>query len=106
MTRDEAERCCGIPEHILREYEQLRRPCGNDHYDEADIAAMSLLMTLHNIGFSAGEAQRYMRTDGQGQRMEMLERRREQVLTQIHHDERQLERIDWLRHQNRTAQEQ
>lgn len=47
-----------------------------------------------------------MRTDGQGQRMEMLERRREQVLTQIHHDERQLERIDWLRHQNRTAQEQ
>lgn len=49
---------------------------------------MSLLMTLHDIGFSAGEAQRYMRTDGQGQRMEMLER------------------IDWLRHQNRTAQEQ
>ena len=63
---------------------------------------MSLLMTLHDIGFSAGEAQRYV----QGQRMEMLERRREQVLTQIHHDERQLERIDWLRHQNRTAQEQ
>lgn len=82
------------------------RPCGNDHHDEADIAAMSLLMTLHDIGFSAGEAQRYMRTDGQGQRMEMLERRREQVLAQIHHDERQLERIDWLRHQNRTAQEQ
>lgn len=77
MTRDEAERCCGIPEHILREYEQLRRPCGNDHYDEADIAAMSLLMTLHDIGFSAGEAQKYMRMDGHGQRMEMLERRRE-----------------------------
>lgn len=67
---------------------------------------MSLLMTLHDIGFSTGEAQKYMRPDGHGQRMEMLERRREQVLAQIHHDERQLERIDWLRHQNRTAQEQ
>lgn len=103
MTREEAERCCGIPKSILDEYEQLWHSGQPDHYDERDIETLSLVVTLHDIGLSTQEVKVYMAAPHDSERLQMLERLRQRELDQIHHAEQQLERVDWLRHEIRKG---
>ena len=66
-------------------------------------------MTLHDIGFTREEVEVYMRllleqTRTEGQRLRMLEAKRAAALDEIHFRERQLQRLDYLRHEIRSAQ--
>lgn len=67
MTIKEAAERYRIPTEILDEYESWGF-CGNNdgnigvrQYDQTDIERLSLIMTLHDVGFSGTEAERYMR---------------------------------------------
>ena len=108
MTIDEASERYQIPMEILREYESwglcgtVKKVMGAWQYDDQDLERLSLIMTLHDIGFSNAEVEEYMRllleeknTEKQG--MEMLDRRRGTALDEIHFREKQLERLDYLR---------
>lgn len=108
MTINEASERYKIPIKILKEYEswglcdEVKRVMGTWHYDETDIERLSLIMTLHDIGFTNDEVERYMRLLLKGEstekeRMEMLREKRNGTLDEIHLKEKQLDRLDYLR---------
>ena len=67
MTIQEASERYQIPMHILREYESwglcgaVKSVMGVWQYDDTDLERLSTIMTLHDIGFTTGEVETYMR---------------------------------------------
>ena len=75
---------------------------GSWRYDDSDIERLSLIMTLHDIGFTNEEIEKYMRlffkgTSTEQERIEMLNNKRDGTLNEIHFKEKQLDRLDYLR---------
>lgn len=110
MTKEEASQRYRIPSHILDEYERwglcgaAKPVCGIRQYDDKDLERLSTIMTLHDIGFTAEEAETYMRLlleqpDSGKQRLWMVEEKRDTALAEIHFYERKLQRLDHLRHE-------
>ena len=115
MTILEASERYQIPLEILREYERwglcgaVKQVMGEWQYDDQDLERLSLILTLHDIGFTSEEVETYMRRlleqRGTGKkRLRMLEQKRKAALDEIHFRERQVARMDGLRH--RLLQEQ
>lgn len=115
MTKQEASERYQIPMHILSEYESwglcgvVKEVMGVWQYDDTDLDRLSTIMTLHDLGFSIAETQRYMRLlleqpHTEQQRLQMLEEKRAAALDEIHFKERQLQRLDYLRHEIRKKQ--
>lgn len=110
MTMREASERYQIPIHILEEYESwdlcgaVKKIMGEWRYDDSDLERLSLIMTLHDIGFRTQEVEAYLRLtleepeNGQA-RLRMLNRRRDAALDELHLRERQLQRLDYLRHE-------
>ena len=67
MTIQEASERYKIPLEILREYESwglcssVKKVMGMWQYDDQDIERLSMIMTLHDIGFDSSEVEEYMR---------------------------------------------
>ena len=112
MTIQEVSERYNIPMDILKEYESwgingsVKKTMGAWQYDDQDLERLSTIMALHDMGFTADEVESYMRlllsdTDTARERMRMLEKRRDQALDEIHLKEKQLQRLDYLRHQMR-----
>ena len=112
MTKEEASRAYNIPIEILDEYESwglcgtVKEVMGVWQYDDRDLERLSMIMTLHDIGFSNDEVESYTRLllkgeSTEGERMLMLNQKRESALDEIHFKERQIERLDYLRHKIR-----
>ena len=112
MTMDEASRQYCIPIRILREYEgwglcgAVKKVMGAWQYDDTDVERLSTIMTLHDIGFTSQEVETYMRLlleqEGTDRaRLRMLDEKRRAALDDIHFREKQLERLDYLRHELR-----
>ena len=109
MTKQEASERYGIPTRVLDEYESwglcdaVKKVMGAWQYDDRDLERLSMIMTLHDVGFDNDEVREYMQlllsgTDTVDQRMQMLTRRRNNALDEIHFKEAQLARLDYLRH--------
>ena len=67
-------------------------------------------MTLHDIGFTTDEVETYMRLlleqpDSEAKRLRMMEEKRKKTLDEIHFRERQLQRLDYLRHEIKKGTE-
>lgn len=96
MTIEEVSRCCGIPLKALQEY------------DDTDPEHLSVLITLHEIGFERAEIETYMRLmekeDSDGQRLRILDWKRRGLLDEIHFREKQLSHLDYLRYSIRREQ--
>lgn len=116
MTIYEASERYNIPLKILREYESwglcgtVKQVMGAWQYDERDLERLSMIMTLHDVGFSNEEVEAYMRLllegeDAGAKRMRMINERRDKALGEIHLKEKQLERLDYLRYEIRKADE-
>lgn len=112
MTIQEASERYQIPMNVLREYESwglcgaVKKVMGAWQYDDTDLERLSIIMTLHDIGFTPEEVAAYMRLLLKGensQRLEMLERKRNAALDEIHLREHQLQRLDYLRHEIRKT---
>ena len=115
MTMQEASERYHIPMHILQEYQRwglcgaVKNVMGDWQYDDADLERLSTIMTLHDIGFTAEEVEADMHLLLEGdhtavQRLNMLEKKRSAALEEIHFKERQLQRLDYLRHEIRKGQ--
>ena len=110
MTEQEASQRYGIPVNILDEYESWgfctagKKVMGAWQYDESDIERLSLILTLHDIGFQPPEVENYMRLVLEGnstdaQRLLVLGKKRRGMLDEIHFREKQLDRLDYLRYE-------
>lgn len=113
MTMGEASERYGIPLYILREYGAWGlggAAAEAGRYDDRDIQRLSVLMSLHDMGFASAEAEVYMglleQPHSEDERLRMLEEKRSAVLAEIHTRERQLQRLDYLRHEIRKVQRQ
>ena len=116
MTIHEASQRYKIPIEVLREYESwglcgaVKKVMGAWQYDDTDLERLSTIMTLHDIGFTTEEVETYMRLlleqkDSDMARLRMLNQKRSTTLDEIHFRERQLERLDYLRHELRKKTE-
>lgn len=106
MTIDEASTRYHIPMKILKEYEggEVKKVMGAWQYDQTDIERLSLIMTLHDVGFTNEEVERYMRLVLSGdetreKRLAMLRKKRNGTLDEIHFKQKQLDRLDYLRYE-------
>lgn len=110
MTQQEASEHYNIPVSILQEYESwglcgaVKKVMGVWQYDDEDLERLSTIMTLHDIGFATEEVETYMRLlleqpDSDKKRLRMMEEKRNETLDEIHFHERQLQRLDYLRHE-------
>lgn len=110
MTQQEASEHYNIPVSILQEYESwglcgaVKKVMGVWQYDDEDLGRLSTIMTLHDIGFTTEEVETYMRLlleqpDSDKKRLRMMEEKRNETLDEIHFHERQLQRLDYLRHE-------
>lgn len=108
MTINEASERYNIPIKILQEYEswglcgEVKKIMGSWRYDESDIERLSVIMTLHDIGFTNEEVKKYMQLLVNGkstekERLKMLSEKRNGTLDEIHFKEKQLDRLDYLR---------
>ncbi len=109
MTIYEARERYNIPIEVLREYESwglcgtVKKVLGAWQYDDEDIRRLSTIMTLHDVGFSNEEVETYMRLllekENTGQKLlEIISRRRDSTLDEIHFKQAQLDRLDYLRY--------
>lgn len=108
MTINEASERYNIPLKILHEYEQwglcnaVKKVMGAWQYDDSDLENLSLIMTLHDIGFNSAEIETYMRLllaqdNNDDLQLQSLNKKRSELLDEIHFREKQLERLDYLR---------
>ena len=113
MTIEEAsERYC-IPIKILKEYEAMnlcgtvKKVMGDWQYDEQDLQRLSMIMTLHEIGFSNEDVDEYMKLllagENEDDCLNMLNKKRESTLDKIHFYEKQINNLDYLRHEIRNG---
>ena len=114
MTIQEASKRYNIPLEILREYDSwglcgaVKTVMGAWQYDDGDIRRLSTIMTLHDVGFSNGEVENYMRLlleeeNTEQERLEMISRHRNSTLDEIHFKQKQLDRLDYLRYKIQKA---
>lgn len=117
MTIDEASERYKIPIEVLREYEswglcdEVKKVMGAWQYDERDLQRLSIIMTLHDIGFSNDEVECYMRlllegSSTEDERLQMLNKQRGMTLDEIHFKQKQLDRMDYLRYKIEKAQKE
>ena len=110
MTQQEASEHYNIPVSILQEYESwglcgaVKKVMGVWQYDDEDLERLSTIMTLHDISFTTEEVETYMRLlleqpDSDKKRLRMMEEKRNETLDEIHFHERQLQRLDYQRHE-------
>lgn len=114
MTIDEASERYNIPIEILQQYERwglcgsVKTVMGAWQYDDCDLQRLSMVMTLHDVGFASDEIETYMRlmiagASTQADRLQMLNAKRRKALEDIHLKEKQLERLDYLRHKTNQS---
>ena len=79
MTKTEASEFYNIPVELLDEYEswglcgEVKKVMGAWQYDDRDIERLSMIMTLHDIGFSNNDIETYMRLMLEGDSSETRE---------------------------------
>lgn len=110
MTIDEASKLYNISLEILHEYEKwglcnaVKKVMGSWQYDDSDLENLSLIMTLHDIGFNIEEIENYMRLlldkNNHSDKLQLysLNKKRNELLDEIHFREKQLERLNYLRY--------
>ena len=117
MTIDEASERYQIPIEVLREYEswglcgEVKKVMGAWQYDDTDLQRLSVIMTLHDIGFNNAEVESYMRLLLEGnfteaERLQMRNKKRGTTLDEIHFKQKQLDRMDYLRYKIEKAQKE
>ena len=117
MTIDEASERYQIPIEVLREYEswglcgEVKKVMGAWQYDDTDLQRLSVIMTLHDIGFNNAEVESYMRLLLEGnfteeERLQMLNKKRGTTLDELHFKQKQLDRMDYLRYKIEKAQKE
>lgn len=111
MTMQEISARYRIPMDVLKEYEKWGlhdTMLDKQEYDDQDIEQLSMIMTLHGIGFEIEEVKEYMYLLQKGEltekkRLSMLNKKRSEVLDEIHFKETQINQLDYLRYKIRSA---
>ena len=114
MTMQEISERYRIPMDVLKEnkkwglHDTIEKALDKQKYDDQDIEQLSMIMTLRGIGFETEEVKEYMYLLQKGEltekkRLSMLNKKRSEVLDEIHLKETQINQLDYLRYRIRSA---
>lgn len=117
MTAEDISKRYNIPKKILEEYRNwglcgaVKKVMDDWQFDDEDLERLSMIMTLHDIGFDVEEVEHYMNLVLQGketekERLRMLNSIREKTLDEIHFREKQMDRMDYLRYEIKNSKDQ
>ena len=100
MTKQEASKRYSIPIELLEKYERYFHSVS---YGDEDLERLSMIMTLYDAGFDDSETERYIRLhiygkDTEKERIEMLTKKRNDTLDDIHLKQKRLDSLDYLRY--------
>lgn len=115
MTVIEVSEKYHIPTEILEEYRSwglcgaVKTMMEDWKYTDEDLERLSLIMTLHDIGFTTDEVERYVKLlllgdSTENARLTMLNQKRSSALDEIHFKEKQVERLDYIRYKMNAFQ--
>lgn len=101
MTKEEIFQKYNILPKILDEYHkwnlcgEVKKVMSTWQYDDSDLEKISTIMTLHKIGFEKSDIEKYMcllkkDCSSEKERLEMLSKRRDESLEEIHFKEKQI----------------
>ena len=104
MTKQDMMERFGIPETILNVYERNVRKTHTEVYNDTDLALLSQMVTLYEIGFTPQQTQAYLcAADAQSNpnimKLALLNQKRQELLNTIHQQEEQLDKLDFLRYE-------
>ncbi len=108
MTKKEASEKYNIPLDVLDDYEKWNlsgKERDDDwQYDNKDLEILSLILTLQDTGFEKDEIEEYVTLHLKGditkdERINILRNKRNQTLDKIHHQEKCLDCIDYLKYE-------
>lgn len=104
MTRRDMIERFGIPDTILNDYERNVRKTHTEVYNDADLALLSQMVTLYEIGFTSQQAQQYLcaaevQSNSNTMKLTLLNQKRQELLNTIHQQEEQLDKLDFLRYE-------
>lgn len=105
FTIEELKNRCGVSETAIKEFLSCRRAAGGYHprFSEDDIKQLGEFLALGSIGFSANQRKDYLklseRQSGAAEKMQMLGNQRQKLLNKVHEMEKQISRIDYLKHE-------
>lgn len=116
MNKKEVSQKYRIPVEVLDEYESwglcnvVKYVMGEWQYDDQDLERLSTIMALHDVGFNNEEVKEYMHllletSDSKEEIITLLNDRRVKKLQQIHLQEKQLDRIDYLKFKMKELKE-
>lgn len=110
MKKRKAAEAFNVPDCLMESYEKCRccQCTGQSEYSQEDIEHLSLMMSLQEIGFSEEEILTYINLSENGgsrEQVTMLDRKRKELLKDIHLREKQLDCLDYLRHQLKKEEE-
>ena len=82
--------------------QEVKKVMGSWQYDETDFERLSLIMMLYGLDFTVEEIKKYMKLSlGKNERewLKLLNKKRKGILDEVHLNEKQLSRIDYLRYE-------
>ena len=91
MTKQEIAQRFNVPQQVLDEYEKHIR-------SDTDLALLSQIVTLYEIGFSSGQVQEYLNTSEKPAQLVLLNQKRQELLSALHQQEERLDKLDFLRY--------
>lgn len=98
MTKQELAQRFHVPERVLEEYEKNIRSNSMEPYTDNDLALLSQIVTLYEIGFSSGQVQEYLKTSEKSAQLILLNQKRQELLNALHQREEWLDKLDFLRY--------
>ena len=98
MTKQEIAQRFNVPQQVLDEYEKNIRSDTAGTYSDIDLALLSQIVTLYEIGFSSGQVQEYLNTSEKPAQLVLLNQKRQKLLSALHQQEERLDKLDFLRY--------
>lgn len=110
MTIEEVSKHYIIPMEVLRMYErwnicsEVKKVIEAWKYDDTDLERLGLMMSLHNIGFSNEEIEKYMSFELKGdetkrEKIELIKKKRAELLDGIHENEKRVRELDFMKYE-------
>lgn len=108
MTFNEIKRHYNISDEVIQKY----KDCGfcrinrENECSDLDLEKLKLILLLLDSGFDIEEIENYIKIQpidkmGDIKKMKLLDKKRNQILDKIHIYEKQLENLDYIRHEIR-----
>jgi len=104
MTREEIASRYNVPQEVLENFDVWYQKDTGADYTDQDLEKIESILTLSGAGLDKEEIREYLgagkkRPAPKDDMLRILNKRRKEILSAIHEQEKKISRIDYLRYQ-------